>query len=83
MTFREYLFYNNIKIAEMALKLNITRSYLNSMTSGRLVYSKKVSKAIEIVTGGDIKAKDIEGTYERQNLRIEKTSLRNLFNLLD
>lgn len=65
-TLPEYIFYRDIKVKDMADKINVQPSYLSSILNGRNPCSRKMAKAIEKETGGMIKAAEIEGTYIRK-----------------
>lgn len=65
-TLPEYIFYNDIKVKDLAQRIDVQPSYLSSVIHGRNPCSRKMARAIERETNGLIKAADIEGTYIRK-----------------
>ncbi len=56
---RDYLWDNDIQIKAFAESLELTASHLSNYMHGRLRVSKKVARAIERATKGEVTAEDI------------------------
>lgn len=54
MTLRDYLYFNNITIADFAKKVGFTRSYLNTIKNGHRRPSMKLARMIEQATEGKV-----------------------------
>lgn len=59
MNLREYLFYNNISVTDLAKKLAISRSHLSKVIHGKIPFGPKLANKIEIITDGKIKANNL------------------------
>ena len=59
MNLRRFLFENNITVTTFAKLIGVERSYLSRVIHGKHPYTKKLSKKIEIHTGGRVKASSL------------------------
>ena len=58
---RDYLHHNRIKSIDFAGEINMSPGYVRAIKNKRFVPSLKLSKQIEIVTGGEVTIKDLRG----------------------
>ena len=54
MDLREYLFRNRISVAEFSRKIDYHRNYVNQIALGHKTPSRKLAKAIELETAGQV-----------------------------
>ena len=59
MSIRDYLHNNFIRVKSFAEKLDVCPDHISAIKNGRYHPSKKLAKAIEKVSGGQIKASDL------------------------
>ena len=59
MTLREHLFYSRKSITSFAKELAISRAYLSKIVNEGYVPSRMMAQYIELMTGGEVKAKEL------------------------
>lgn len=59
MTLRDYLYYNKISVKEFSESLDYSRTHMSAIIHGRLKPSKRLAKAIEKATNGEVKAEEL------------------------
>ena len=72
MDFREYIFYNQLRIKDVAKELDLAPSYLSQMLHGHTRWSSKTARAVERYTKGMIKAQELSGKTYTKELPKEK-----------
>lgn len=66
MKLKDYLFHNGISIQDFADKLEYSRTHLSQIVNGQSKPSKRLAKAIEQLTNGQVTAKELLGN-ENEN----------------
>ena len=61
MDLREYLFRKRFSVTEFAKKINYSRTYVNEIVTGNRTPGRKLAKAIEKETEGEVTAKELLG----------------------
>lgn len=56
ITLKEYLFYNNIRIIDMAQQLGYTRNHMSMIVLGKATAGTALARDIEEFTNGQVKA---------------------------
>ena len=64
MNLREYLFLKRMNITEFSILVDCSRNYISQIVNGRYIPSKKLARAIERVTNGEVKAIDVVAIHE-------------------
>jgi DNA-binding transcriptional regulator YdaS (Cro superfamily) len=65
MDLREWLFKNKIKITPFAKTLEYDRGHLTKIVNGQRNPSKRLAKAIEAATNGEVSAEDLLNRKEQ------------------
>ena len=60
MDLREYLFRERMEVKDFADKIGYARSYLSLIKNKKVMPSKRLKKAIEEATGGQVKDEDYQ-----------------------
>lgn len=61
MTLREHLFYARKSITAFAKELGVSRAYLSKIANNGYIPSRMMAQYIELMTGGEVKAKELLG----------------------
>lgn len=64
MNLREYLFINRLSVTEFSEKLEYSRTHLSAIIHGKLKPSKRLAKAIEKATNGDVTIQEVLSEYK-------------------
>jgi len=56
MTLRDYLFHNRMSVKQFSETLDYSRTHLSGIIHGKLKPSKRLAKAIEKATNGEVTA---------------------------
>jgi len=59
MDLREYLFVNRLTVKEFSEKLDYSRTHLSGVIHGKLSPSRKLARAIEKATSGQVTAEEM------------------------
>ena len=59
MKLKDYLYYNEISIQDFADNLEYSRTHLSQIVNGQSNPSKRLAKAIELQTKGQVTAKEL------------------------
>lgn len=59
MKLREYLFVNRISVKEFSKSVDYSRTHLSGVVNGKLKPSKKLARAIEKATQGEVSIEEL------------------------
>ncbi len=65
MDIREYLHQNRMNCKELAQLADIHPTYLRAIKAGKYKPSRKLSEKLELLTGGQVKAKELRDGISR------------------
>lgn len=75
MNLRDYLYYNKISVKDFSKNLDYSRTHISAIIHGRLKPTKRLAKAIEQATNGEVKAEDLI-SYKEKRRSIEVSKIR-------
>lgn len=67
MNLKEYLFVKRMSITEFSELIDYSRTHLSGVINGQLKASKKLARAIERATNGEVKAFEVLGDQEGES----------------
>lgn len=67
MKLKLYLVKNGISVKDFAEKCGCTRTHLSAVINGKLRAGLPLAKLIEILTQGEVKAKDVLALYNKKD----------------
>ena len=77
MELRDYLHFSRKTVTEFAKELQLSRSYITQLVSGKRKASRLVAKHIQEITGGEVTAEEVsQGNYVEQRAHIGKKYAR-------
>ena len=68
MNLREYLFLKRMSVTEFSKMVDHSRNYISQIINGKHVPSKKLARAIERATDGEVKADELMKGESDENI---------------